>query len=241
MLKGVGPCQWGQTQVKEHRFGQSGLLRGSFATLTLIIVVVGDRRSLGQTGGPAAESLSPFLAHAHPDETRLSIGGGAVFHATRNETCKLRSLQLAGSTARVLLWEEVLPNGDRVPYYAISLDGREVHAVRRASYEIKLRYSAFEPLAGVPVVPASATAGPDTSVYIVQFFTQPLVEYRAAIEVLGGAVLGFVPEHAYIVNLPPLAREQVAAMPFVRWLGSVSSGLSPGRAAAREASRRRRG
>ncbi len=136
-----------------------------------------------------------------------------------------RMVQVAKST-RVATWK----NNDRYQY-AIDGGSGEWRIVEDVSYQLRLRYASFDPLQGVPVVPAlfqvnlNPLPGDDVTnqlveqVYIVQFTTQPLEEYRAALRTIGAEFYKYLPHHAYLVRLDPAERDQVAALPFVRWVG----------------------
>ena len=97
-------------------------------------------------------------------------------------------------------------------------DGAPVIDARRASYVVKLRHGDFDPLAPMPV-PALETgfaAGPDTNLYLVQFVTQTLPEFREAVSALGGAVRKFIPNHTFVVEMSSTVRAEVETLPFVR-------------------------
>ena len=68
-------------------------------------------------------------------------------------------------------------------------------------------------------VEATLAARESTNFYLVQFVTQPLEEYRAAVKSLGGTVHKFIANHSHFVEMTPSVREAVAALPFVRWIG----------------------
>ncbi|MGH9199503.1 MAG: hypothetical protein ACRD1T_27705, partial [Acidimicrobiia bacterium] len=142
-----------------------------------------------------------------------------VFHTTANEVVNLRLVQVSGSTAWVALWDERPGAGNDLPYYAISLDGQSVSTVKQTSYDILLRYSRFDPATREPVVPSGLTATPSGNVYIVQFVTQPLEEYRRQIAALGGQIFKYMPNHAYLVKMSAESRDKVDDLPFVRWVG----------------------
>ncbi|MCK4342612.1 MAG: S8 family serine peptidase, partial [Phycisphaerae bacterium] len=57
------------------------------------------------------------------------------------------------------------------------------------------------------------------NVYLVQFVTQPLGVFRTQIEELGGTIRHFMTSHTYIVEMSPAARDAVARLPYVRWVG----------------------
>jgi hypothetical protein len=151
----------------------------------------------------------------------LSLNGDAPFHSTGNEILEQRLVEVPGSPARLVLWSEALPDGGSAPHYAISLDGSEVQSVRRTSYEIKLRHGAFDPLTESASIEPSLAAAEDVNLHFVQFVTQPLEEFRATIESMGGKVHKFVPGHAHYVQMSPEVRDAVASLPFVRWVGPV--------------------
>ena len=52
-----------------------------------------------------------------------------------------------------------------------------------------------------------------------QFETQVLEKYRAAIRFMGGRVQAFLANPAHVVRMSPKVRGQVEALPFVRWVG----------------------
>ncbi|MBC7835473.1 MAG: S8 family serine peptidase [Phycisphaerales bacterium] len=133
-------------------------------------------------------------------------------------------------------------------FYAISRDGETFPLVGPITYEIRLRFATFEPswigvgrpegaigadgapLApgepgpfgdGEPAVPVGLVAPEGHDVYIVQFVTQPLDEYRAAIAAAGGVAYQWLADHSYITRLPTAeAVEAVRALPYVRWVGA---------------------
>ncbi|MEW6250696.1 MAG: S8 family serine peptidase [Planctomycetota bacterium] len=119
--------------------------------------------------------------------------------------------QVPGSPMLVSLWER---NG--TAYWSVAPDGVAFCEPQAASYEIPLRYAAFDPALGEPAVPAVLAAGPDTHLYLVQYHTQPFEPYRAAIGQLGGTVYFPVPNNADLALLPAGTEAAVAALPFVR-------------------------
>jgi len=109
---------------------------------------------------------------------------------------------------------------DGTPMVAISLDGRTIGRVVEQRPTIRLRYAEFDPAAGVPAVPASLRATPDNRAFIVQYVSQPLEAYARAIEDLGGRVERFMPDQAQIVTIDPARVDELADLPFVRWVGA---------------------
>jgi len=183
--------------------------------LVLVLILAG---SASASEPPAGDGL--IVGSAGATRT-LSLEGDEPFHRTANEIRDQRLIDVPGSPGRVALWSEVLPDGAVVPFYGISLDGSTMATVRQTSYVMELRYGKFDPQVTEPPVPASLAADSGSNLYLVQFETQPLEEYRKSIRDLGGSVAKFVANHAHYVRMSPGVREQVAALPFVRWVGAV--------------------
>ncbi|MDX1389111.1 MAG: peptidase S8, partial [Acidobacteriota bacterium] len=189
------------------------LAAATVCVLCLILVPVS-----GSSEGPPASGLVVWSDTAG---YTLSLDGAEPFHRTSNEVVDDRLIDVAGSAARLALWSEVQPGGGTVPFYAISLDGSSVAAVRQTSYVVELRHGRFDPLTGVPPVDASLRAAEATDLYLVQFATQPLEEFRTTITELGGTVHKFMANHTHYVRMSPAVRESVEALPYVRWVGPV--------------------
>ena len=101
--------------------------------------------------------------------------------------------------------------------------GSRWHVSEDVSYDLKLRFDEFDPSQRQPLVPQSLQVNEEQlkneQVYIVQFVTQPLQEYRDAIESLGGELHKYLANHAYLVRLSADEKEQLEALPYVRWIG----------------------
>jgi len=133
----------------------------------------------------------------------------------------VQNIDVAGSPVRLRLWDQPDASGNMAPHYAISLDGRTFSEPRATSYEIKLRHTTFDTTAmdAQPAVEWGFESGEDTNLYIVQFVTQPLPEFRDAIRDLGGDVYIYLARHSHIVRMDPEVRDAVEALPYVRWIG----------------------
>jgi subtilisin-like proprotein convertase family protein len=172
--------------------------------------------------GSSEESpASGLLVRSDSSGFTLSLDGAEPFHRTANEVIDDRLIDLEGSTVRLALWSEVQPGGGTLPFYAISLDGSRVATVRQTSYVVELRHGRFDPETAVPPVEASLRATETADLYLVQFVTQPLEEFRAAITDLGGTVHKFMANHTHFVRMTPAVKEAVASLPYVRWVGPV--------------------
>jgi len=118
------------------------------------------------------------------------------------------------------LWDQTAITGETTPFYSISIDGGKTYVrTVQPSYELGLRYACFDPLNGEPSVNSLVAAGSDTHLFIVQFVTQPLQEYRDAITALGGTIRHYIAQYAHLVEMSDAVRAQVAALPYVRWVG----------------------
>ena len=105
------------------------------------------------------------------------------------------------------------------PMVAISLDGIREQRVVEQRGMLHLRYANFDPAKVVPAVPPVLRATPDNRAFIVQYISQPLEAYGEAIARLGGRVEHFLPDQAQIVTIDAARAGDVAALPFVRWVG----------------------
>ena len=129
-------------------------------------------------------------------------------------------IEVPDSTILLRLWDEQLDNGEILSYYSISLDGgNTVVRTVQPSYELGLRYAHFDPLDVVPEVEPTLAAGSDTHLYIVQFLTQPLEEFKEAITTIGGTVHHYIAQFAYLVEMNEAVKAQVESLPYVRWVG----------------------
>jgi len=130
-----------------------------------------------------------------------------------------RLIDVPNSSVVLALWEETDASGASVPYYGISLDGRDFVRTTPTSYELGLRYARFDPLAGEPTVAAHLAADANVHLFIVQFVTQPLEVFVDAIESAGGTIRQYMAQNAYLVEMDGATRAVVAQLPYVRWIG----------------------
>lgn len=144
----------------------------------------------------------------------LAFPGGEPFARTKTPVQGLSALSFENSQTKVALWRE-----GGTSRYAVSLDGRTAAATRVAQHTIEFGYAIFDPLVSTPAVPQNLAAGSENELYVVQFLTTPLEEYRRQIKALGGTIYSYQPQQAYIVRMNDAARAQVSQLPFVRWVG----------------------
>src|SRR5688572_29578702 len=154
-------------------------------------------------------------SHASAANASSANGSGNEAQATTGE---LRIVDVPGSPVRLALWQVTSKDGQVTPHYAISLDGRSYVVSTATDYSILLRRATFDPLVATPNLDKSMLPAGE-SIYIVQFVTQPLEEFRAALTQLGGTIYSYLGNHSYVVKLPGMASVDAAALPFVRWVG----------------------
>jgi hypothetical protein len=84
---------------------------------------------------------------------------------------------------------------------------------------LRLVAGTFDPLDAALEVPAALRGNVRHELWIVQFVDLPTQVGRDAIRELGGKVLWYLPEHAYIVRLPANEVDLLRAQPGIRWVG----------------------
>jgi len=152
---------------------------------------------------------------------------GFIFNTQENasifnsKTTNERFIAVPDSTILLKFWDERSDDNMILPFYSISLDnGKTFVRTVQPSYELGFRYAHFDPLQqGVPLVNPTLIAGSDTHLFIVQFVTQPLEEFKEAITSLGGIVHHYIAQYAYLVKMSESVRAQVEVLPYVRWIG----------------------
>ena len=88
---------------------------------------------------------------------------------------------------------------------------------------LRLKYATFDPLQGEPEMPVAlhthAHRGAGEGAYIVQFQGPVQGTWTDQVRALGGRLMGYLPDFAYLVWMDGAAREQVATLDAVRWVG----------------------
>jgi hypothetical protein len=190
--------------------------RGWLAVLLIMLLVASALPFIS-----AASQSSGLVIRQTNQEYTLSASGLGTFHRTPHKIANARLIEAPESRTELAVWEEQRADGRTAYFYAISLDGQTVARVQETSYDILLRYSKFDPVRQRPAIPENLRAGAPASdtVYIVQFVTQPLEEFRKAIEARGGTVYNFLANHSYLVQMNARTRAEVESLSFVRWVG----------------------
>ncbi|MCH2100761.1 MAG: S8 family serine peptidase [Planctomycetes bacterium] len=118
-------------------------------------------------------------------------------------------------------WVGANADGEIVSWYRTSLDGGLTFGRdRQTSYEVKLTYRDFNPLAdSEPPIPDVLRAPEGHQLYIVQYIAAGLEPWRKEIRELGGVDQRFLAWHGNIWELDAATVKEVAELPFVRWVG----------------------
>ena len=160
-------------------------------------------------------------------ESALVLTNGEVFRMTPDQIQDLRTIVIPGSSKQIYRWQEQGSAGTLRSFYAIGARGRGLLGrVRQTTFSVHLRDFSFDPVAdGEPEISAELSARAENALYLVQFECVPLPEFRQTISDLGGKVLRFLTDHTFIVEMTARVRSQVAALSYVRWVGSYHPGF----------------
>jgi serine protease AprX len=150
--------------------------------------------------------------------THIALASGALLRSTDQDVQSVRALHVPGSSAVAVVWSESDAHGGVTPWYAISLDGQTLARAQATSYSIGMDQATFDPLAEPPKLSNSPLTW-DGEVFLVQFHTQVLAEYRAALEAAGARVYDHLVNHTLVARMTPAARAHVEALEVVRWVG----------------------
>ena len=138
-----------------------------------------------------------------------------VLATTSGELSDLRVHPVVGQPACGVTWTDTR-EGEAHHYQGITLDGLTFKAVREISYDLQLRFQVFDPMTRIPDVPSFLRAPATSELWIVQYWTQELESYRAALEAGGMTVLAPLRHNASIVRMSSRAASFAATQPFVR-------------------------
>lgn len=176
----------------------------------MIGILLSSALATGQIDQPAV------LLSKVGGQTSIRLETGLQVHRTRGAVANAKAMRLPGSTTQVVTWTETTRGGKSTPYYAISLDGKTVQRVTSTSYDVDLKFAKFDPVGDDPSMDARLKADESNELFIVQFPTQPLEEYREAVTAAGGVIRGFAPNNGLLVELDDVAKARVEALAFVR-------------------------
>lgn len=162
---------------------------------------------------PAANSL----AQSDPD-----LNGPKAMLEEASPSVKLseqRLIPIDGTDTVIRLWTE---NGRNRA--SVSRDsGSTWVSLMDPKHTLNFHLAKFNPANGTPTIPGMLQSGADAKLFIAQFVTQPIREYRAAIQALGGEVSKYLAHNAYLVRMSPDAAQKLAALPWTRFVGTYHS------------------
>ncbi len=103
----------------------------------------------------------------------------------------------------------------------------EAGAGAESAPDMMLRFAVqdLDPLKGTFALPDSLRSHEVDGLYIVQSSMPTTAAWRERIAGLGGQLLAYVPENAYIAYLPPAIRLAIVDLETVRWVGPYHPGL----------------
>ena len=180
----------------------------------------------------AVGSIIPFaFGQVDPDRIdRKALGqpalsGGEVHPSPPKQILNERKIEVPDSPKVVHLWEEQQADGSQATFYSVGYSKEEdaadrpVGRARRADYTIPLRLASFDPLLDAPPanMPLQSVSG--NELFLMQFWTVPLEEFREQIEAMGGRIHRYLPENTYLVRMPVGMTFRAEQLPYVRWVG----------------------
>ncbi len=106
------------------------------------------------------------------------------------------------------------------PFARLSRDGGETFLPLAAPQtHLNFHYSQFDPALGEPFVPGMLRSGRANRLFVVQFYTQALEEYRKGLKALGVEIHHYLANQAYLVRMSPAKVSAVRVLPYVRFVG----------------------
>ncbi len=147
----------------------------------------------------------------------LRLSGGPAFRTATKPVTDVRTERLNDGSVIGFYKEGTQPR------YIVSKDGQSVLRDVDADYTLQLRVDSFDPLKRVPVTDLTVPNNPANDVYIVQFKTQMLDEYRTELEAAGVELYDYFTNHAFIAKVPAESKARVEALSFVRWIGDYQA------------------
>jgi len=88
-----------------------------------------------------------------------------------------------------------------------------------------LQVQTYDPILERLALPGPLFTKDPDGLYIVQFRGAPQDAWIDEVESMGGVLLGYIPDNAYIADLPPAARLALTGLESVRWVGPYHPGL----------------
>jgi len=175
---------------------------------------------MGSTDGATAAPYAPRLALLPAGDhaglfVEVPAADGATRHLLKEVAGAIEPLAAGWDptgAAAFVTWRESA--GERWVSYSRD-EGRSWSRPQALQTALKLHAGDVEPGQPMPAVPPSLRLPGDGRLFLVQFRTIGLPEWRQALTDLGAEVLSFFPHNAHIVRMDPALRPVVAQMGFV--------------------------
>jgi hypothetical protein len=104
-----------------------------------------------------------------------------------------------------------------IPEIDIPLDNQKI--VTPSSILIKMKAAEFDPLIEEPDLPLDLLYNLENGYYLVQFNGLIQSYWVEEIRAAGAFILGYVPDHTYLLHMDDKTKERLEKLPFVRWIG----------------------
>lgn len=103
--------------------------------------------------------------------------------------------------------------------------GRSWQPLADPDDRLHFRLAQYDPLRGDVQLPGVLGAPVGNRLFLVQFPTQILAEYRTALEARGVEILHYLPENALFVRCDHGAAAALRSLPWIRWVGDLQNGF----------------
>ncbi len=146
----------------------------------------------------------------------LVLLSGVAVSQRAQRTRDLREIQVPGKTSVARVWTSQGAQGQEVTRYQLSLDGQKFQTVEIADYDLRLRRERFDPVEKLADVSPEFVATAGNRLYIVQYVTKAIEDYRDVVRANGGEIHRFLANYSNIVEMGPKAMQRIEQLPFVR-------------------------
>ena len=107
-------------------------------------------------------------------------------------------------------------------FASLSRDGGQTFLpLERPDNQLHFHYATFDPAVDRPSIPGMLQSGPANRLFIVQFVTQPLEEYRVGLKQIGAEIHHYLSSQAYLTRMSAAQASSVRALPYVRFVGPL--------------------
>ncbi|UCF68751.1 MAG: S8 family serine peptidase, partial [Acidobacteriota bacterium] len=184
----------------------------AFAFLLALIALTGLAASSGELPRPSLEI--EFAGEVHQVWVGVLRPDGQIERHLVHESALAVEPAGTGRVGRAMFanWESAA--GERWSTFSRD-DGESWSPARPIKTEIRLRDEAVSSGESWPAVPAGFALPAHGELYVVQFRSVGLPEWRSALGDRGATVFQYLPYNAHIVRIPPPALDSIATLDFV--------------------------